>query len=370
MPPARPVPTVPAENLSYVRRVKTKNVVLVMCDGLRWQEVFTGADAKLINKEQGLADVPGTTAAYMRETPEARREALLPFLWGITAKQGVLYGNRTKGSRASVANQFRVSYPGYTETLCGFPGKNIKDDRKIENPDVTVLEYLHSQSGFAGKVVAFTTWDVMSYILNTQRCGFPVFAGVGPIAFGTTNEAMRLWDVARAETPCPWGGSCYDAMAFRPALEWIKLNTPRLMFLCLGETDEFAHEGKYRAYLDSAQKFDAYVQDLWTMLQSMPQYKDTTTLILTCNHGRGGGSGPGAQLNQWRDHNDKIVGAEETWIIVMGPDTPALGERTEGPAVTNSQIAATIATLLGAEYNKHQPRSGLPLIEAIIPVPR
>ncbi len=370
VPPSRPLQLTPPENFSRTGRYKTKNVVLVMCDGLRWQEVFSGADVKLITKEQGVSDVPGTTAAYVRDTPEARRELLLPFIWGTAAKQGVLYGNRTKGSLSSVTNQYRVSYPGYTETLCGFPGKNIKDNRKIENPDVTVFEYLHGQPGFAGKVAAFTTWDVFSSIFNTQRCGFPVFPGVGPIAFGTTNDAMRLWDVARAETPCPWSGSCYDSASFRPAMEWIKLNTPRLVFLGLGETDEFAHEGKYRMYLDSAHKFDAYVKDLWTTLQGMEQYKDTTTLILTCDHGRGGGSGPGAQLNQWRDHNDKTVGAEETWMIVMGPDTPALGERIEGPAVNNSQVAATIATLLGADYNKNQPRAGMPLSEVLKPSTR
>ena len=94
----------PPENFSRTGRYKTKNVVLVMCDGLRWQEVFSGADAKLITKEQGVTDVPGTTAAYMRDTPEARREVLLPFIWGTAAKQGVLYGNRTKGSLSSVVN--------------------------------------------------------------------------------------------------------------------------------------------------------------------------------------------------------------------------------------------------------------------------
>jgi len=33
--------------------LKTQNVILVMTDGLRWQEVFRGADEKLMNKEHG-----------------------------------------------------------------------------------------------------------------------------------------------------------------------------------------------------------------------------------------------------------------------------------------------------------------------------
>ena len=43
---------------------------------------------------------------YWRETPEARREALMPFLWGTVAKQGQIYGNRDKGSDAYVTNSF------------------------------------------------------------------------------------------------------------------------------------------------------------------------------------------------------------------------------------------------------------------------
>ncbi len=55
---------------------KTKNVVLVMSDGLRWQEVFRGAEPSLISKKDGgVSDVEGVKRAYGRSTPEARREA-------------------------------------------------------------------------------------------------------------------------------------------------------------------------------------------------------------------------------------------------------------------------------------------------------
>jgi len=33
--------------------LKTKNVILITTDGLRWQEVFTGAEQQLLNKEHG-----------------------------------------------------------------------------------------------------------------------------------------------------------------------------------------------------------------------------------------------------------------------------------------------------------------------------
>jgi hypothetical protein len=377
--PPRPKPVLPES--SPAGTYTTQHVFLLMCDGLRWQEVFSGADAKLVTKEQGVSDPAALNAAFMRETPQQRREALLPFIWSTVPKEGVAYGNRARGSVSSVTNAYRVSYPGYSETLCGFAAPYLKDNRKIQNPGVTVFERMHAQPAFAGKVAAFATWDVFPFIFNTERCGFPVFGGTGPINFGKVNDAIRLWDTAREEIPSPWKGSCHDAVMFRPALEWTKLNSPRLVFMGFGETDEFAHSGKYHDYLISANRFDGYVRELWTTLQASEQYKGKTTLILTCDHGRGReanaaaeGAGPDgkptAAVGSWRDHNKDVPGAEETWIIILGPDTPAMGERDGGPAVTNSQIPATIAALLGTSptrFAELEPKAASPLNEALKP---
>lgn len=37
-----------ASNAQFPSSHKTQNVILVMMDGMRWQEVFNGADAKLL----------------------------------------------------------------------------------------------------------------------------------------------------------------------------------------------------------------------------------------------------------------------------------------------------------------------------------
>ena len=34
-------------------KLKTRNILLVTSDGLRWQEVFGGADSSMFNKENG-----------------------------------------------------------------------------------------------------------------------------------------------------------------------------------------------------------------------------------------------------------------------------------------------------------------------------
>ena len=100
---------------------RTENVIFLMTDGFRWQDMFAGAEEALVNKHDGgIADMASFKKRFCRDSPEARREALLPFVWGVVARHGQIYGNRWKGSEARVTNGLKFSYPGYQETLCGF----------------------------------------------------------------------------------------------------------------------------------------------------------------------------------------------------------------------------------------------------------
>lgn len=108
---------------------KTENIVFVMTDGLRWQEVFRGSDSRLINKKYGkVGDVEKLKRDYWREAAEDRRLALMPFLWQVVVKQGQIYGDRNKHSDAFVTNGLNFSYPDYSETLCGFADPRVKSN--------------------------------------------------------------------------------------------------------------------------------------------------------------------------------------------------------------------------------------------------
>jgi len=122
-----------------------------------------------------------------------------------------------------------------------------------------------------------------------------------------------------------------------------------------GETDNWAHSGRYDLVLDSAHAFDGFVSQLWQTMQSLPTYRGSTTFIITTDHGRGSG------LVDWKEHGVDQKGSENIWIAVMGPDTPALGERIQVPVVTQSQIAATIAALLAKDYAHDAPEAAGPL---------
>ena len=70
--------TVPATAASP-GTTKTQNIIFVMTDGLRWQEVFGGAESVIMTKENGGVTNPDALKkAYWRETAEDRRRILMP----------------------------------------------------------------------------------------------------------------------------------------------------------------------------------------------------------------------------------------------------------------------------------------------------
>lgn len=339
---------------------QTRNVFLITLDGLRWQEVFNGAEALLMNKTNGgVADTNRLAAAFWRSTVEERRAALLPFFWNGIGKHGQLYGNQNKGSVALLTNGRKFTYPGFNEILAGFADDRINKNEKRNNPNVTVLEWLHRKPAFTNRVVAFANWDVFPYILNTERSGIPMWTGYDtnfPVKPDSPLE--RVQRMFNDTTPL-WQGMNFDSFYLHAALEHLKEARPRVVWIAFSEPAEWAHEGRYDLYLYSAHSIDRAVRQLWETVQSISEYRDQTTFVLTCDHGRG--SGP----TEWKNHGAAVEGAEGIWIAVIGPDTPPLGERANIPQVRQNQIAATFTALLGEDYHAAVPKSGAPIKDAL-----
>lgn len=344
---------------AHAAELKTRNVFLIMTDGLRWQEVFSGAEERLITTNNGFAkDTNAIRSAFWRRTPEERREALLPFMWTEIAQRGQVFGNQAKGSVVRVANGKNFSYPGYNEILTGAPDKRIDSNNKIPNPNINVFEWLNEQSDFLGKCAIFATWDVFPYIFNAQRSGLPIWPDWDE-KFVTKISLPKLIDDLNRMTPRMWSSVAYDSFAMEASLDCIQREKPRVVFVGFGETDERAHSGKYDEYLKAAHAVDKYIARLWQTLQSIGQYKDKTTLIITSDHGRGHGE------HDWKDHGEKTPGSDGDWIAVLGPDTKALGERERVPALTVGQIPATMAELLGKDYRRAFSQAGEPIRDVI-----
>lgn len=336
----------------------SRNAVLVLVDGLRWQEVFRGADPALIDHAKGGVPEKERDALkreFVRADPAEARAALMPFTWGVIARQGQLLGDRDHGCPATVTNGLKFSYPGYSEMLVGFHDPRIDSNAKQPNPNVTVLEFLHGRPGFDGKVAAFGVWDVVPSIVNRERCQFFVNAGFEPVTKEPISPEQALLNRLKSELPKQWSSMPPDAIGFHAMKEYLEAHAPRVLYFTFGETDEFAHEGRYDRYLEAARRTDAFVRELWETLQALPSHRGTTTLIVAADHGRGRGP------DDWANHNKDVAGAEEIWIGVLGPDTPALGTRADGGSFTQAEIAATLAAALGEDWNAAEPRAARPL---------
>jgi hypothetical protein len=333
-----------------------ENVLVVTFDGLRWQELFGGYDASLNTKAEGGVRRPEELKArFDRPTPEARREALLPFLWTVVARDGQIFGDATRGSRVRVTNGLWFSYPGYNEMLAGAADPRIDSNDKKTNPNVTVLEWLEKRPDFAGRVAAYGSWDVLPYIVAAERSKLHV-NGDGPALLEPAGERELLLNAFAAELPRLWASERLDAITTQGALEYLRTRRPRVLYVMLGETDAWAHDRRYDQYLDSAFRSDRFLRQLWDAAQAMPSHRGRTALVVATDHGRGG------TPRDWTDHGQKVPSAEPIWMAVMGPKVQARGVR-ENLEATQSQLAATVAALLGlaGEFRRDFPQAAPPL---------
>ena len=332
-----------------------RNVIVVMTDGLRWQEVFRGADSALLTPENyyhGRA-VKALEAKYLAATPETRRAQLMPFLWGTLMQQGQMYGDMDAGSDAHVTNGLNFSYPGYSETLTGHPDPRIDSNDNKPNPNLTVLEWLNKQPGLQGKVAAFGAWEVIGGVINAQRCGFTVNVSYDPLLMEPITPEMTVLNHLKAGAPRIWDDEVFDAPTFYTAMNYMKVKKPRVMFLSLGETDDWAHGGNYGEYLESAQRVDRYLEELWKQVQSMPEYRDNTTLVFLTDHGRGTGA------ENWKSHGVKLPESKQIFIGIFGAGVTKGGLQENVLAVTQNQVADTVAGYLGLNWKAEESKAGV-----------
>ena len=333
-----------------------RKIIVVTLDGMRWQEVFRGADSTLLLSKEFTKDTAGQYARFWVADAAARREKIFPFLWGTVAKEGQLYGNRDAGSKVNVTNQMWFSYPGYNELLSGAADDvNINSNDKNDNPNVTVFEYLNTLPDYQGKIAAFTSWDCFPAIINTKRNGILVNSGIATYDAAPENRTHSLLNEMTGQLPY-LGGTRPDAITFHHALEYLKTNRPNVLYISFDETDHFAHAGEYDLYLKAAGYTDGFLKQLWDWAQSDPAYANNTSLLITSDHGRGPAEG-----GMWQHHGRKVEGADQIWMAAIGPDIPASGERKGDEQNYQNQVAATIAKLLGAEFKPEGKEIGKPV---------
>lgn len=335
-----------------------ENLVIITIDGFRWQEVFNGADSLLINDDDFTSNSDMHKLLYWGESPMERRKKLMPFMWNVIASRGQLWGNRSFNNEVNVTNLFGFSYPGYNELLTGTTDIRINSNRKIYNNNKNVLELLNEKDEYHNRVVAFSSWSLFPYILNRDRNNLSINSGYQKIQDDSLSVTEQNINTIQERVIAEKTDTRNDLITFIAAKEYIKKKHPKVVFISLGEADEFAHSGKYDLYLQSATKTDNLIADLWNYLQSDEVYKNKTNLLITTDHGRGY-----KFSSSWTRHGPFTPGSKNIWLAMMGPSIKSIGEVKEQGEIKQKNMVDIISHLLpvsGEEKNTGRSFASLP----------
>jgi hypothetical protein len=334
-------------------------VILITLDGARTEEIFAGLDRDILQStlrsNQKIEEQP-VYRRFWADTPVARREKLMPFFWRtLMAEHGSIAGNVAAGSAATLTNRHRVSYPGYSEILLGEAHDDvIKNNDPIRIPYPTVFEELRPKLGLTPPQAAvFTSWNVFDAIATHTPGNITVNAG--PVPVDAPDPETQMLSRMQLLTPTPWDGVRHDAYTFLLAMAHLETARARLLYIAFDETDDWAHDGRYDRVLEAYARTDGFLQQLWTWIQSHPDYKDRTHLLITTDHGRG------HRAKDWRNHGARVEGAQNVWMAFVSPSMSARGEWRDRPAVHTNQVAATIASWLGVDWVALRPQAGQPI---------
>jgi arylsulfatase A-like enzyme len=195
-------------------------------------------------------------------------------------------------------------------------------------------------------VAAFGAWDAFDRILNEKRAGFPVVNAFDSYPELEKDPEMKMLANMLKETFKPFGmAESIDVFTHYKAMHYLKKNKPKALYISYGETDEFAHEGAYNHYLDAAHQFDAWVGEIWDFVNTDPDYKGKTTLLITTDHGRGD-----AIKAQWTSHGNKVKDCYQIWYAMIGANVPALGEVKSREQVFQKDLIHKAAKAIGVNF--------------------
>lgn len=324
-------------------------VVLVVLDGVRWQEVFRGVDPEL-----------GAAAAL---GPEAQlsAEQLVPAIHAI-ARRGVALGAPGHGEPFLASGPNFVSLPGYTELFTGRPAPCQENDCRTP-PSWTLADGL---AGLSSRPVGvFSSWEPIgavaaadpshATISTGRRAGYNLELVAGDPLLGPVLER------AAQSSPSPGHGSYRpDALTAELALGWFEQHRPGYFFLSLGDTDEHAHDGDYARYLAALREADRQIGRLVAITDAWAREGHRTSLFVTTDHGRSTG---------FRDHGRAHPESARAWLVAAGGPIPARGLVSSPSPRRLRDVAPTLRVLLGLEPDQASD-AGSAIDELLPPCPR
>jgi len=127
------------------------------------------------------------------------------------------------------------------------------------------------------------------------------------LTLGTMQKAIE--DLLRTNAPATG-----DEFTFLVATEVMRRFAPSFLTITFSDI-EVAHFGSYSLHLAGIGTMDRLVYELWTQLQSLPAYKEKTTLFVLPEFGR---DLDGSSTNGFFNHRQNGVSTRVTWMMCLG----------------------------------------------------
>lgn len=298
------------------------HLVLVTIDGVRAEDIFA-ADAR----------------------------TRLPNLYRLI-DHGVALGSPSALMRASGPRY--VSLPGYREILTGRRGADCSDNDCPALHEPTLLDELRLRGGLdGGEIVTIASWEIIERAASAAPSAITLSTGRhgGASRSRLAEDSVlrqRLDEGARAR-PFPGHGDYRpDAFTTALALALVAARQPRVLWLALGDTDEWAHRGDRARYLDALAAADLAIGAL--AAAAPPD----TIFIVTGDHGRSA---------NFRDHGDSLESAA-SFLVAAGGAVPVRGVVASAPEHHLADVAPSLRALLhlGRDLS---PRAGAPIAELL-----
>ena len=129
-------------------------------------------------------------------------------------------------------------------------------------------------------------------------------------------------------------------------VQWVMDNHhPHFMLVYLADVDHAGHSGNWLEYTGAIRIADSIVEVLWQKLQADPFYKDSTTLIITNDHGR-----HDDQHGGFKSHGDGCEGCRHIQFLAVGPHIKKNFVSNIDRSIPD--MAVTASSLLGIDPEK------------------
>ncbi|MFZ5896362.1 MAG: hypothetical protein ACOY0T_35235 [Myxococcota bacterium] len=319
--------------------------VVVALDGVRWQEVFSGVDP-------GLAERASLPASERRSAHE-----LMPELHALIDAGAVALG--AEGSEVYASGPDFVSLPGYSEILGGRRESRCVDNSCSGALVPTILDQCAELTRERWACAAIASWSAIERVAALDRSRVALSTGRyggGDTRRVLSEDASTHALLQKAEHQAPYPGYADfrpDVHTARIALAYLKRHRPNVLFVGLGEPDEYGHRNDYRGYLASLTASDARIGEFSRALAELAKKGTRTALFVTTDHGR---------AKSFAEHGARYPESARSFVVVAGSEAERFGVRQRGERRL-ADIAPTLREMFGLTRDRH-PQAGTSLLEA------